>query len=279
MQDLARLQARIASLAQLSELFSALRAMSASRVQAAQSALAGIRQYTSTIERALGLAASLTEKGGAPSPRNPAHAVLIAIGSENGFVGSFNRLLLEKVATEKMPGEKVAIVGRRLSTLTEEHAIQPAWIEPMATNVPGVLPCAGRVAARLGDCEEVRIAYCPYRLARKPEIEVRRVLPPAPSLLIPPERAQPPLHHLEPDLLLRRLFGDFLLAELALTMMETFASESAARLQIMHAADHNISDKLDHLNREARQLRQEQITSEVFEVLTGSMAVGGAPDR
>ncbi|MDH3919169.1 MAG: ATPase, partial [Rhodospirillales bacterium] len=59
MEQLPRLQARISSLHELRDLFRALRALAASHVQEAQSALAGIRRYVEVVEDAIAEGAAL----------------------------------------------------------------------------------------------------------------------------------------------------------------------------------------------------------------------------
>jgi F-type H+-transporting ATPase subunit gamma len=71
-------------------------------------------------------------------------------------------------------------------------------------------------------------------------------------------------------MLLRRLVGELLLAELMLVLTESFASENAARLGIMQSADDNITGKLAKLKVQGRQLRQDAITSELLDIVSGS---------
>jgi len=56
--------------------------------------------------------------------------------------------------------------------------------------------------------------------------------------------------------------------------MESFASENAARLHAMESARHHIDDKLRALHDDANRLRQDEITSELLDVITGAEAVG-----
>lgn len=61
-----------------------------------------------------------------------------------------------------------------------------------------------------------------------------------------------------------------------LAALESFASENAARLEIMASARLNIDQKLDELSGQERLLRQEQITAEVQEVTSGALAAESA---
>ncbi|MHA1559509.1 MAG: F0F1 ATP synthase subunit gamma [Alphaproteobacteria bacterium] len=61
--------------------------------------------------------------------------------------------------------------------------------------------------------------------------------------------------------------------------MESFASENWVRPHVMEAADHNIADKLEELKRKEHSLRQEVITSELIDIVTGFEAATGRQDH
>ena len=83
----------------------------------------------------------------------------------------------------------------------------------------------------------------------------------------------PPLHHLPAEVLLRQLASEYLFAEVTRAVMEALASENGARLRVMETADSNIDGKLATLRRDEHVLRQQSITSELIDVVTGSQAV------
>jgi len=56
-------------------------------------------------------------------------------------------------------------------------------------------------------------------------------------------------------------------------MMESLASENGARLQVMKVVDLNIEDKLGDPTRRSRQVRQQAITAELLDVVTGADAI------
>ena len=143
----------------------------------------------------------------------------------------------------------------------------------MATHVAGVLGVTRRVAERLAAVSTANAVFGSYRRGGNYETEARSILPLDPALLAGSERRSPPLHHLAPDALLQRLASEYLFAEITRAVMESLASENGARLRVMETADHNIGDKLGGLRRSENALRQEAITSELLDVVTGSEAV------
>ena len=275
MEELIRLKSRIESLGELRTLFSAMRAMSAARVQEAQAALDGIRRYATVVQGAISEAASLqpADAERLPEAMLPPTGSLVLICAEHGFAGAFNRLLLQRASTEIKTHEQLGIVGRRGAALADEHGLSPTWALAMATHVGGVIEIARHVAAQLTRAESVRLIFARYASGGRFEIGVRPVVPIDPRLLTASARRTPPLHHLAPKLLLQRLVEEHLFADLVLAMMESLASENGARLQVMKAADRNIEDKLAELTRRARQVRQEAITAELLDVVTGAEAI------
>ena len=275
MEELIRLKARIESLDELQTLFSAMRAMAAARVQEAQTALDGIRRYAAVVEGAISEAASFRAATPArlADVQLPLAGALVVIAAEHGFAGAFNRLLLQRVKAEIKAHEQLGIVGRRGASLAGEHGLKPAWTVPMTTHVAGVVETARRVASHLIDATSVRLVFAGYQSGGRFEVGLRQVIPIDPSLLEARPAQAPPLHHLDPQRLIERLIEEHLFADLVLAMMESLASENGARLQVMKAADHNIDDKLADLTRRARNVRQNAITGELLDVVTGAEAI------
>jgi F-type H+-transporting ATPase subunit gamma len=139
---------------------------------------------------------------------------------------------------------------------------------------------AGEIERRLarGELGGLAILATRHVPGEPAAIEHRTLVPlPAPTARWPGEL--PPLHHLAPDELLARIVGEYVAGELARTLMESFASESAARLQAMEAARRHIEDRLRELHDEANRLRQEEITAELLDVITGAEAVRHEEDE
>jgi F-type H+-transporting ATPase subunit gamma len=173
------------------------------------------------------------------------------------------------------PAQWLGIIGRRGAALAAEGGQPLAWQTPGTTHVRGVAGVARRVADRMADTSDARIVFARYRGGEGYAIEARRILPLDPALLIGSERRVPPVHQLAREQLLRSLAGEYLFAELTHAIMEGLASENGARLATMQAGDHNIGDKLEALEKQERILRQENITVELLDVVTGALAIDG----
>ncbi len=280
MEQLPRLKARISSLHELRDLFRALRALAASHVQEAQSALAGIREYVEVIEDSISEAAGLLPKeGGFGAEADADGRVLIVVCSEHGFAGAFNERLLDRVEAVLEPGQQLLVIGSRGAALAQERGLSVGRSFAMATHVGGVLGVTRLVAEHLATVARADAVFGSYRKGGNFEVEARPILPLDPALLVRSDQRSPPLHHLAPEDLLQRLASEYLFAEITRAVMESLASENGARLRVMEAADQNVGDKLDVLRRRENTLRQEVITTELLDVVTGSEAILSGPGR
>lgn len=283
MEPLPRLKARINSLGELRDIIRALRGLAASHVQEAQEALAGIRSYVHVIEDAISEAAALLPDGldqpaaGNGAPRD----ALILVCSEHGFVGGYNERLLARARELLKPRQDLVVLGSRGVNLAAEQGLDVQESFEMATHVGGVLGLARRVASSLADRARASILFASYRSGANSELEFKEILPLSASLMAGSRRKWPPLHHLAPAELLRSLSEEYLLAEITHALTEALASENGARLRATEAADGNIGERLGSLKIQEFTLRQEAITTELLDVVTGSQAQsppgGGGP--
>jgi len=273
------LEARIASIAQLLDVVTAMRSLAASRVQRAERALPGVRHYADIMDDAIGRARSLVGEAFATAPPELAPR-LIVVCSEHGFAGAFNERLLDRAAPE-VADHRLWIVGTRGLSLARTRGLAVEWTMPMATHVAGVFEAARRLGLEIerrvarGELGTLAVLSA-RRIAGEgtTAIERRPLLPLASSpRTLPPI---PPVHHVPAAQLLGRMIGEFVVGELSRVLVESFASENAARLRAMEAAHRNIETKLDALRGQANRYRQEDITAELLDVITGAEAVRGA---
>lgn len=267
------------SVRELRAVVTTMRGIAASRAQEGRAALAGIRAYTAIIESALGdvvssLRGAMTARPGAQVRRARGIVVFCA---EHGFAGAFSERLLQAVRA----GEGNAllfILGSRGVLAAEEQRREVAWDWPMASHIGAVTTTAHRVAEELyarfiaRELDEVGIVFTRLDPGSRPAIEIRRLLPLDLARFHAASVRTPPMTYLRPEVLIEQLIGEYFFAELAHAAMESFASENTARLETMSAARTNIDETLDRLAAEQRRLRQEEITAELLDMVTGSLA-------
>ena len=280
MERLSDIEARIGSFTQLQDVISVMRSLAATRVQQAQSALAGIRTYSDTIGTAIAKAesSSVPDENHRARDRGAMRGVILFCG-EHGFCGAFNEKLLESVSGSPK-GTELYVVGSRGALMAQERRIGVAWSTPMATNIGTVTTVAHVVAEALydrfsrGAMADVTMVFARYGGHGNFSIE-REVLLPLDLGRFRGYLGQPaPLSNLPAPILIDRLIEEYFFAQLARGATESFASENAARVALTQSARHAIEGRLEDLTGQQRQLRQEQITSEILEVISGAEALG-----
>jgi F-type H+-transporting ATPase subunit gamma len=279
MERLADIEARVASFAQLEDVVSVMRSLAATRVQQAQQTLSAIRSYNDTIGAAIAKAESYFLPDANHRARNgqSRHGLILFCG-EHGFCGAFNEKLLESVSASPK-GTELYLVGSRGAIVAEEHRIAVAWSTAMATNIVTVTAVAHQVAEALydrfsrGGMADVMMVFARYGGHAQFSIEREMLLPLDLGRFRRYLTRPAPLSNLPPRMLIDRLIEEYFFAQLVRGAAESFASENAARVALTQSARHAIEGRLDDLSAQQRQLRQEEITNEILEVIAGAEAL------
>lgn len=268
---LAELEARIGAMVELQGIVGAMRSLAGMRMRESEKALPGVRRYTASMRAAIGAAARLDPEAAPVEVAGPAALVICA--GEHGFVGGFNERLLD--AATHGPDDLLFIVGGRGAVKAIERGWRVAWSGAMASRPEGVLetirPLTEALYNRIakGDVGRVEVLFTRARTGGAASVERRVVLPLDPAALSGGTPRDAPLHNLAPALLLEQLIAEYVFSLLTGAAVESIASENAARFTTMEAAHDNLTRRLDALNGEARRARQEEITTELLDLVTG----------
>lgn len=273
MARLSIVQDRLKSLSQLLEVVSAMRSLAAARMQQASDALLAARDYAQIVAAGLGRALALAPPSPDRPPR-PTRPGLLIFCAEHGFVGGYNEGLLDAARTT--PPAALYIIGSRGAALAQERGYSLAWQSPMASQAAGLPALAHRLAEELAPRMKSQqvggldVIFGHWQPGGRWRAERRQLLP------VPPPAAaltRRPCHYLSVDDLLDRLIEEHLFAGLVCAAAESLACENAARFQAMTAARDNIQRKLETLRGHERVLRQDQITEELLDVVTGANVI------
>jgi len=292
---LVEIERHLASMEELQRIVGAMRAIASMRMQEAVRALASVRDYGSAlaeaIHDALAIAAEPTHRsggsyGGPPADaarasawRRPTHRAVVVFASEHGFVGGFNQRLIEAVESDLLATDALVIVGSRGAAFAAEHGRATVSTHPLATRLAGI-PDTVRILEeallqRIARNEIVRaeVVYSRHRSNGELVIERRRLFPLELAAARGPRRRLAPLHDLPPRELLERLTSEYMLAQLTEAATEALAAENAARFAAMESARDNVGRRLRTLRLDASRARQEEVTSELLELVTGAQAL------
>ena len=274
---------RITSLKELLDIVAAIRAMAASQMQQALRSLEAIRGYSEQIREALSEAATLLPSVGASEVAAPPdQSGLVVFCAEHGLCGGFNEHPLreaERVRAASDGGVALIVVGTRGAQICRERGSSPDLVLPMATHCAGVTGAARRVAAELYRMfSERRIAgvdviYAEYAGAQLPRIERRRLLPLEVPIVQNASTQLPPIINLQPQRLFDEIVGEYFFATLENAAMQSFFSENSTRFRTMEAAHQNIQNKSSDLTKLMQRLRQNSVTTEILDLISGSAAL------
>lgn len=279
MRRLADLQASLHSLAELQAVVTALRSLAAVRVQQAHTVLESLRDYTGVVEDALAEASRGLGAAVDPGEGAEGEGMVIVFGSEHGFVGTFNEHLLAAAMRECKPTDEMLVVGSRAALQAGERGLRVSWSCPVAS-LGSIDRTALRVAEHLSHAGARRAAQRLLLVHARSSggtawrITTETLLPfeARPPVVRDHERPAP-LSNLAPGALVDGLVDEWLFARITRAATESFASENAARLATMEAASENIAKKLEELSRVEREARQEEVTTELLDIVTGAEAV------
>ncbi len=281
-ERLADIVGQIQNVRQLESVVAAMRGIAASRAQKSRSLLAGIEAYTDVISRAIGQALSLLPSDMATaSPRRRVKPGLILFCAEQGFAGAFSERVLD-AAADDIGQTTSLIIGTRGAIIANERGMKPVWSAPMAAHVDAIPGFANRLADALygyvasGVVTEVDIVFPRSVSGSGIQIDRHSLLPIDFRRFARPIEQQAPLTTLAPQPLLERLAAEYLYAQLCEAAMHAFEAENEARMLAMASAKTNIETKLVGLSLRERQLRQEEITTEIVELAAGADALTGA---
>jgi F-type H+-transporting ATPase subunit gamma len=299
MPPLKEVRNRIKSVKNISQITRALEAVSASRVRRAQARVLASRAYAN---KAWEILVNLQNSTGVSHPlltaREEVNKVMIVlITSDRGLAGSYNTNVLrvaerfeERIAK---PVQYVTIGRKGRDTLIRSGANVVAEFSdmPAEPTIGAIAPIAklAQDAFLRGEVDEVVIAYTDFvnMLTQRPVVRIwlplsvsayaNRV---AGELLkeMPEVTAGNLSYDYEPNAaaVLDQIVPNFTELQLYQALLESQASEHAARMAAMRNATDNATQLVSDLTLDYNKARQAAITSEILDIVGGANALQNA---
>ncbi len=295
MSDTAESLARkIASAGELQSVVRTMKAVAASSVGQYDKSVRALADYYRTVE--LGLSACLRQDDPAASntpskgaSRSGAVSAII-FGSDQGLVGQFNDAVADYAiqSLAALPNKaQVWAVGERVHARLADAGLPLLGLFAVPNSVQAIAPLVGKIQinseAQRANADDGGLWVFHNRPLSGAQYEPvgQRLLPLDEQWRLGLAKVVWPTKSLAEVLggrasTLRALIREYLFISLFRACAESLASENASRLAAMERADNNIRDLLVQLNATSRQLRQSQIDEELFDVIAGFEALGGA---
>jgi F-type H+-transporting ATPase subunit gamma len=220
----------------------------------------------------------------------PGGLAAVVFGSDQGLAGGFNDLVVSNAMVgmseaEPDSGQRLVIcIGARAGALLEDRGQPLAEYLPVPTTVGTVNQAVQQVVLTISDWREQKRISRVMLFYNRPvataayESHNSLLLPLSPAWLREisdrkwPTRSYP-LYPMGREELFSPLVQQYIYVTLFRAFAESMASENAARLASMQAAQKNIEERLDLLGAQYRDLRQTSITSELLDVISGFEAL------
>ncbi len=283
---------RIESAEELHSVTRTMRGLAAVNLRHDELAAEAAADFEAVVDDALHVALRDGRIDALPDERPPddAPTALVVFGSNQGLCGPVNRHVAQHVAAEIARASGVArigAVGARMAVELELAGLPVDARWDLPGTVEGITPRAEHVLERLDAWQaddavaRVFVAF-PRYLGRPRGYEpVTRQLAPTDRGHLEqlarrrwPSRSLPlltmPWNELVAVLIRAAMFG-----RLHRSFAQTMAAVSASRLAAMDAAQTNIEERLDLLRTRRHQLRQETITEELLDVVSGFEVLEG----
>ena len=284
MPSLIDIRRRIRSVKNTQQITKAMKMVSAAKLRRAQDRVLSARPYSAMLRQMLSdviAAVSATEEG-AQSPllanRPEKRIQLLLLTSDRGLAGAFNSNLIKATQRfiEEHPGAQIEIEAmgrkgrdffkRRTWPVTGEHIgvfNQPKYAEAHEI--------AQKIGRRIidGEIDAVYLIYNEFKSILSQKLTINKILP------IVPARGEVVdyLFDQSPKEILKALLPRYVDVQIYQGMVETAASEHAARMTAMDAASSNAADVIDKLTLNMNRVRQASITREIIEVVSGAAAL------
>jgi F-type H+-transporting ATPase subunit gamma len=287
---------RISSVQSTMKITRAMELIAASRILKAQQRVEAARPYAERLTAALEDVARQT--GGLVHPlleerTSPQRAGVLVLTSDRGLAGAYNANALKRAevvmdrARARGLAPVVFAVGRKGQSYFRFRGIP---LERVWTGVSEVPPyeAAEEIGQAViqayqdGSIDELYAVYTDFRSAFTLRATDRRFLPIAPEEVTGRTPGQPSADYLfepEPGEILGYLLPQYVTTKVYAAMLESAASENAARRRAMKAATDNAEELTKVLTRVANQARQSEITTEIMEIVGGAEALAQAGDE
>ena len=294
-------RARIKSTESMKKITRAMELIAASRIIKAQQRAQAAAPYARELTRAVSAVATYSNVDHplTTEEENPTRAAVLIVTSDRGLAGAYSSSVLkeaERLATAlRAEGKEIDwyICGRKGTAYFKfrQRPIIQSWTGFSDQPAYDIAAEVGKTLidsfllnpGEEGDVDEVHVVYTRFRSMLTQEPTAVRVLP---LEIVEAEEGQGvpdkddllPLYEFEPspEAVLDGLLPQYVQSRIFFAMLQSAASELAARQKAMKSATDNADELIKKYTRVANQARQAGITQEISEIVGGVNALADA---
>lgn len=284
--NLKEVKQRIQSVKTTQKITSAMKLVSAAKLRRAQSAIEGMRPYQQKLFEILSAFLHSTSSISTPYTcvRQVKRVAVIVVSSSSSLCGAFNANIIRraKELVDSYATEGVAVelfpVGKKIYDAVKKMSIVPNDALMSQAEKISYAPVAA-VATDLmerfanGTYDKIEILYNRFFSAAK-QAPVNELLLPIDIDAMATNSKQSAIEYIvEPGRheLTNRLLPQVITLNLFTALLDSVAAEHAARMMAMQIATDNADDLIAELVLEYNKGRQQAITNELLDIVSGSM--------
>jgi F-type H+-transporting ATPase subunit gamma len=287
---------RIRSVSATKKITRAQELIAASRIVKAQQRVAASKPYADELTRAVSAVAtfSSTQHPLTTSVERPVRAAVLLVTSDRGFAGGYNSNAIKaaeqltKLLVDEGKEVRRYVIGskgigffqfreKELAGQWKGFSDRPEYSD--AKKVAGELIDAFVTPTDEGGVDEIHLVSTEFVSMLTQSPVAVRVLPLAVEETDEPPVGGPfPLYDFEPSAegVLDALLPRYVESRIFNALLQSAASEHAARRRAMKSATENADDLIKTLSRLANNARQSEITQEISEIVGGANALADA---
>ena len=288
---------RMRSVKATKKITKAMELISASRIVKAQQRVTASTPYANELTRAVSAVVSYSSTNHPLTTphENPRRAAILIISADRGMAGAYSTNAIKEgeklAALLRERGLQVSnfLVGRKAVNYYKfrNREMAGTWTgfsdNPTYENAKEIADAL--LSAFLADStetngvDEIHIIFTQFKSMLTQEATAKRMIPlevvessaPVPTGLLP-------MYEFEPNAgeVLNALLPRYIEARIFNAMLQSAASEHAARRRAMKSATDNAEDLIKSLTRLANAARQAEITQEISEIVGGADALASA---
>jgi F-type H+-transporting ATPase subunit gamma len=287
---------RIRSVQSTKKITRAMELIASSRIVKAQQRVEAARPYAMQLTKAMEDLAA--HAAGLHHPLledrvDPSRGGVLVVTSDRGLAGAYNANVMKEaeglIASVRRRGLEpvVYVSGKKGVGYFRFRGVPMRESWQGYSEVPPY-EIAEEIGRRLIDdfaseeIDELHCAYTDFRSAFTLRATSQRFLPIAHEEVTGEPRGEvPPEYLFEPEAeqILNHLLPQYVITKVYAAMLESAASENAARRRAMKAATDNAEELIKVLTRQANRARQDEITTEIMEIVGGAEALAAVAEE
>lgn len=277
MIEITHLKNKLNALKDIKDIVSSMKAFANFTIQKSKKELPYVREYQNSVEDSIAYMITLFPEL-KELKRVSGKSLYVLFGSEEGLCGAFNEKIFAFIEQE-IEDDYLIVVGRKANDEAVERKLNILWATDGASKIESIQNRVTDLAYYLGnlyereDIENLFLVYAKLINNTTFIVKKEKILPPDFEKFEKYIKVKEPLLYLDKHEILDDLIEEYLLISLYRAFIESISSENQARLQNMQNAEQHIKKLSIDLHEELNILRQEEITNELMEIISGFKAI------